>query len=206
MFDSEKTNEKYEPQLTLLSTVSLFDNLKKEYEQSKEKLNENSDLDIVKTVTRLLNTSFIDKQEAQIIKVYFGSTSKYGENANIFLAAGLKKEFEAKYGVSWSEDGNTMYINTPVTSKIITELQYQNKLMGLKDSNFDYVKYKDNISMADYPELSGPVTKENTPIDQARAAEEKHDEIHTEFLRFTNDEKPEDRFKIYLVNGNIFVN
>jgi len=37
MFDSEKTNEKYEPQLTLLGTVSLFENLKQEYDKIKSK-------------------------------------------------------------------------------------------------------------------------------------------------------------------------
>lgn len=44
MFDSAKTNEKYEPQLTLLGTVSIFENLKKEYEESKNKTDEDQEI------------------------------------------------------------------------------------------------------------------------------------------------------------------
>lgn len=56
-----------------------------------------------------------------------------------------------------------------------------------------------DVVLADYPELG---IKENTPIDQARAADEQRDNIRTEFLRFTDDIDPKDRLKIYLVNGN----
>jgi hypothetical protein len=44
--------------------------------------------------------------------------------------------------------------------------------------------------------------KENTPIDEARAASEKLDDIRKAFLQFTDDTDPKDRLKIYLVDGN----
>lgn len=46
------------------------------------------------------------------------------------------------------------------------------------------------------------VIKENTPIDQAKAASENLDEIRKEFVRFTDEEDPAKRLKIYLIDGN----